>query len=317
MKFLKLVCLVGFVTICLVAPYKAYIDDIPVYGTKIIDVKSGESINKVLSKFSSNTAINKLFIRLFVKFNNINNIQTGEYAIGNLPIKEIISKMSQGKTITHKIKFLEGSTIYDIEDLINNSLLINDCSFLRCVKTDYPFREGILYPDTYFYKKGMNASLIINKSHTRLNDFLEELFNKKPPPNSLDKYQILILASIIEKEAGNDNEKIDIGDVFLKRLSLNMRLQADPTIIYGLLPNFDGDIKKSDILNKKNKYNTYMINGLPPTPISISSTSSIKAAKNSTPGDYLFFVANSPTTHYFSKTYDEHLSKIKELGLNK
>jgi UPF0755 protein len=96
-----------------------------------------------------------------------------------------------------------------------------------------------------------------------------------------------------------------------------MRLQADPTIIYGLLPNFDGDIKKSDILNKTNKYNTYMINGLPPTPISISSTSSIKAAKNSTPGDYLFFVANSSTTHYFSKTYDEHLSKIKELGLNK
>ena len=96
-----------------------------------------------------------------------------------------------------------------------------------------------------------------------------------------------------------------------------MKLQADPTIIYGLLPNFDGDIKKSDILNKTNKYNTYMINGLPPTPISISSTSSIKAAKNSTPGDYLFFVANSPTTHYFSKSYDEHLSKIKELGLNK
>ena len=108
MKFLKLVCLVGFITICLVAPYKAYIDDIPVYGTKIIDIKSGESINQVLSKFSSNTIINKLFIRLFVKFNNINNIQSGEYAIGNLPIKEIISKMSQGKTITHKIKFLEG-----------------------------------------------------------------------------------------------------------------------------------------------------------------------------------------------------------------
>ena len=96
-----------------------------------------------------------------------------------------------------------------------------------------------------------------------------------------------------------------------------MRLQADPTIIYGLLPNFDGDIKKSDILNKNNKYNTYMINGLPPTPISISSISSINAAKKSSPGDYLFFVANSPTTHYFSKSYDEHLNKIKELGLNK
>tara|TARA_B100001094_G_scaffold89053_1_gene85119 strand:+ start:3335 stop:4288 length:954 start_codon:yes stop_codon:yes gene_type:complete len=317
MKYFKLVCLFAFLTICLVAPYKAYINDIPAHGTNIVDVKSGESINQVLSKFSSNTLTNKLFIRLFVRFNNINNIQSGEYAIDNLSIKEIIYKMRAGKTITHKIKILEGSTIYDVEDLINNSLLINDCSYLRCVETNYPFKEGILYPDTYYYKKGMNSSFIINKSHSRLNDFLEELFNKEPPSNSLNKYQILILASIIEKEAGNDNEKPDIGDVFLKRLSINMRLQADPTIIYGLLPNFDGDIKKSDILNKNNKYNTYMIYGLPPTPISISSISSINAAKKSSPGDYLFFVANSPTTHYFSKSYDEHLNKIKELGLNK
>jgi len=317
MKFFKLAFLVPFATICLVAPYKAYINYIPVYGTKIVDVQSGESINKVLSKFIPNTVINKLFTRLFIKFNDINNIKTGEYAIGDLSINEIIFKMSEGKTITHKIKFLEGSTIYDIEELINKSLLINDCSYLKCIKTNYPFKEGILYPDTYYYKKGMKASSIINKSHVRLNDFLEKLLNNEPPQNKLDKYQILILASIIEKEAGNDNEKKDIGNVFYKRLSINMRLQADPTIIYGLLPNFDGDIKKSDILDKKNKYNTYMINGLPPSPISISSMTSIIAAKNSFPGDYLFFVANSPTTHYFSKTYDEHLNKINELGLNK
>ena len=96
-----------------------------------------------------------------------------------------------------------------------------------------------------------------------------------------------------------------------------MRLQADPTIIYGLLPNFDGNIKKSDILDKNNKYNTYMINGLPPSPISNSSLSSISAAARALPGEYLFFVADSPSSHHFSKTYDEHLNKIKELGLNK
>jgi UPF0755 protein len=96
-----------------------------------------------------------------------------------------------------------------------------------------------------------------------------------------------------------------------------MKLQADPTIIYGLLPNFDGDIRKSDILDKNNIYNTYMINGLPPTPISISSMSSIEAAILSTPGEYLFFVANSPNSHYFSRTYDEHLNMIKKVGLDK
>ena len=102
----------------------------------------------------------------------------------------------------------------------------------------------------------------------------------------------------------------------LKRLSTNMKLQADPTIIYGLLPNFDGDIKKSDILDTANKFNTYMIQGLPPSPISISSLSSIKAASFSKPGEYLFFVADSKTSHYFSKSYDEHLNKIKELKLD-
>ena len=158
-----------------------------------------------------------------------------------------------------------------------------------------------------------------------LSDFLIEYLDyywtigctDKINDDAMSKEDILILASIIEKEAGNDQEKLKISGVFLKRLSINMKLQADPTIIYGLLPNFDGDIKKTDILDRNNKYNTYMINGLPPTPISISSLSSIDAAIEGYPGDYLFFVADSSTSHYFSKSYKEHLNKIEELGLNK
>ena len=133
----------------------------------------------------------------------------------------------------------------------------------------------------------------------------------------MNKEEVLILASIIEKEAGNDDEKSKIASVFLKRLSIDMKLQADPTIIYGLLPNFDGDIKKSDILDRNNKYNTYMIKGLPPTPIALVSLSSLDAAANATLGEYLYFVADSPSSHYFSKTYQEHLNKINDLGLNK
>ena len=220
--------------------------------------------------------------------------------------------MNNGKTVTHKIKINEGITIFDLENLIDQSLLINDCSFLKCLESKYSFNEGILYPDTYYYKKGMKASSILIKSHERLDNYLDNNMKDK----SMNKEDILILASIIEKEAGNDEEKLEISGVFLKRLSIDMKLQADPTIIYGLLPNFDGDIKKSDILNRNNKYNTYMINGLPPTPISISSLSSIDAAINGSPGEYLFFVADSPTSHYFSKTYEEHVNKIKELGLN-
>ena len=164
----------------------------------------------------------------------------------------------------------------------------------------------------------MKASEIIIKSHARLDTLLDKLWAQKPLTNNLNnKYDALILASIIEKEAGNHQEKTLIAGVFLKRMDLGMKLQADPTIIYGLLPDFDGDIKKSDILDKNNIYNTYMIKGLPPSPISLASIQSIEASILSLPGEYLFFVANSPTSHHFSKTYEEHLSMIEKVGLNK
>ena len=313
MYLIKLFLIVFLLIISIYAPYKAFIDHIPVYEDTVIDIDSGESINKVFSKFTTLNIVNKVFLKVFIRSNDLNLIQHGEYNITNKSIRNIIFDMNIGKTVTHKIKINEGITIYDLENLLDKSLLINDCSFLKCLENEFSYNEGILYPDTYYYKKGMKASSILIKSHERLNEYL----NNNMKDNNMNKEEILILASIIEKEAGNDDEKMKISGVFYKRLSINMKLQADPTIIYGLLPNFDGDIKKTDILDKNNKYNTYMINGLPPTPISISSISSINAAINGTPGEYLFFVADSLTSHYFSKTYEEHLEKIEELGLNK
>jgi len=312
MYLIRSFTLIFILLISIYSPYKAFIEHIPVYEETIIDIYPGESINEVFSKITSLNIVNKLFLKSLIKSNNLNLIQRGEYDITKKSIKNIIIDMNNGKTVTHKIKINEGITIFDLENLIDQSLLINDCSFLKCLESKYSFNEGILYPDTYYYKKGMKASSILIKSHERLDNYLDNNMKDK----SMNKEDILILASIIEKEAGNDEEKLEISGVFLKRLSIDMKLQADPTIIYGLLPNFDGDIKKSDILNRNNKYNTYMINGLPPTPISISSLSSIDAAINGSPGEYLFFVADSPTSHYFSKTYEEHVNKINELGLN-
>ena len=304
-------------SISIYAPYKAFINDIPQKDDSILEVNSGETINDVFSKFLPMNYFNNFFSKIYLYFNDIRSIQTGEYQISNKSFSEIVSALQYGDTITYKLKINEGITIYELEKLINNSYLDNNCSFLKCIETDFPFKEGIMYPDTYFYKKGMQASEILIKSYERLNNYLNNKLNSVNKKTSLKKADVLILASIIEKEAGNNNEKLNIASVFLKRLSIGMRLQADPTIIYGLLPNFDGDIKKSDILDKNNKYNTYMIYGLPPSPISISSMSSIDAAIDAVPGDYLFFVADSPTSHYFSKSYDEHLEMINKLGLNK
>ena len=318
MLFLRTIFIVSIVWLSFFGPYKAFLNSNPILNKNLIDVYEGSSMYAVLDNLKLNSSINKLFFRIYLNTNSIKSFQAGEYNIENKDFKEIIDLLVKGKTYTHSLTIIEGMNVYDIEKELENSFLINDCSLLICIKTNYPFKEGVLYPDTYFYKKGMKASDLLNKSHKKLDDLLNTIWMKRPDNDILkNKYQALILASIIEKEAGNHSEKPDIAGVFLKRISIGMKLQADPTIIYGLLPNFDGDIRKSDILDKNNIYNTYMIKGLPPTPISMSSMSSIEAAILSTPGEYLFFVANSPSSHYFSKTYDEHLDMIKKVGLDK
>ena len=318
MLFLRIIFIVSIVWLSFFGPYSAFLNSIPIKDKNYIDVYEGSSMYAVLDNLKLSSLINKFFFRIYLNTNSIKSFQAGEYDIENKNFKEIIDILVNGKTFTHSFMIIEGMNIYDIEKELESSFLINDCSLLVCIQTNYPFKEGVLYPDTYFYKKGMKASTLLNKSHKKLDDFLNTIWIKKADNDILkDKYQALVLASVIEKEAGNHAEKPDIASVFLKRISIGMKLQADPTIIYGLLPNFDGDIRKSDILDKNNIYNTYMINGLPPTPISISSPSSIEAAILSIPGEYLFFVANSPNSHYFSRTYDEHLNMIKKVGLDK
>jgi len=318
MLLLRTIFIVSIVWLSFFGPYKAFLNSNPIQDKNFIDVYEGSSMYAVLDNLKLSSSINKLFFRIYLNTNSIKSFQAGEYNIENKDFKEIIDLLVKGKTYTHSLTIIEGMNVYDIEKELENSFLINDCSLLICIKTNYPFKEGVLYPDTYFYKKGMKASDLLNKSHKKLDDLLNTIWMKRPDNDILkNKYQALILASIIEKEAGNHFEKPDIAGVFLKRISIGMKLQADPTIIYGLLPNFDGDIRKSDILDKNNIYNTYMISGLPPTPISMSSMSSIEAAILSTPGEYLFFVANSPNSHHFSRTYDEHLNMIKKIGLDK
>jgi UPF0755 protein len=317
MKILPYINLIIIFTISILGPYQAFINFEPAKDEYIV-VKQGESMTRTLDNLVKSNIVDTIFFKVFLAIENIDSFQAGKYKVEEKNLKEIFLDLSQGHTSTHKLVIKDGANIYDVQKELENSFLDIDCFNLNCIKRQTPFKEGILYPDTYFYKDSMKASSLLQASHERLFNTVSKLWLNKPPNNPLKNInEAIILASIIEKEAGNNQEKPVIAGVFLKRLTLGMRLQADPTIIYGLLPNFDGDIKKSDILNKNNLYNTYMIKGLPPTPISMASLSSIEAAINSVPGNYLYFVANSKTSHYFSKTYEEHLEMINILGLNK
>ena len=198
------------ISLSIYAPYKAFFDQVPQNKNLVINIERGDTIYEVFSLFLPINFANKLFLKIYSLRNDINLIQYGEYQIGNKSILDIINLIKSGETITHKLKINEGLNIYDIENLINDSYLINDCSFLKCINTNLSFREGILYPDTYFYKKGMSASEILNESHARLENYLNNKLKNKSTYTSLNKEEVLILASIIEKEAGNDLSLIHI-----------------------------------------------------------------------------------------------------------
>ena len=260
--------------------------------------------------YDSNNFFEKSLFLIGIYLFDLRTIQAGEYLIDD-SLYKVLTKMKLGETITYKFVISDGTNKFDLGSYINTLKLNNDCKDFSCIDLINNSIEGLLLPDTYFYKKNTNLSLLLNKSSTELKNYVDIIWKDKPIDNPLKtKYEGIILASIIEKESSSVEEKMKIGGVFLNRLKIKMKLQADPTIIYGLMPDFNGDITKKDLRDKSNLYNTYVIKGLPPTPISMPTKSSLDAAIINSPNEYLFFVANGEGKHIFSKTYNEHLEYV-------
>ena len=260
--------------------------------------------------YDSNNFFEKSLFLTGIYLFDLRTIQAGEYLIDD-SLYKVLTKMKLGETITYKFVISDGTNKFDLGSYINTLKLNNDCKDFSCIDSMNDSIEGLLLPDTYFYKKNTNLSLLLNKSSTQLKNYVDIIWKDKPIDNPLkSKYEGIILASIIEKESSSLEEKMKIGGVFLNRLKIKMKLQADPTIIYGLMPDFNGDITKKDLRDKSNLYNTYVIKGLPPTPISMPTKSSLDAAIMNSPNEYLFFVADGEGKHIFSKTYNEHLEYV-------
>jgi UPF0755 protein len=284
--------------------------------TKTLTVAQGDSINRILNKLSSNI-FEKTLIKIFLFTNNINLIQAGHYDIESKSWQEIFFNLSNGKIKVYKFKIQEGSNFFHLKDQILSSQMTLDCPNFDCLSAHFGFIEGTLMPETYFYNFQSSASNILIRSQKSFFEYAELLWSKRISSNSLKSLKdAIILASIVEKEAGNNMEKPIIAGVFLHRLEKGMRLQADPTIIYGLLPNFNGNITKVNLRDKTNPFNTYQISGLPPSPISLISKSSLEAVILGTQNEYLYFVAKGDGTHYFSRNYKEHLNAVKIYQLN-
>ena len=312
-----LVSLIGLLIFTLYRP-------LPVNETTMIEIEKGYGLNQVIDRLNEQELVNRpLILKGYVKvFKRSDDIKAGEYLISktNNAI-QLIQKISEGSVYYHQIRLREGSTINELIDLFkNNDALKKDKNFedKNKIRSNLGLEinslEGMFHPDTYNYIKGDSYLDILKRSNLKHQKILNELWGQRkiglPFNNS---YEALILASIIEKEG---TEKKQIAGVFVRRLKLKMKLQSDPTIIFALGDEYDGDIKSSHI-KMKHPYNTYYIQGLPPGPIGLVSESSIEAALNPEEGNSLFFVSKGDGTHYFSDTLEEHNQAVQRFLLNK
>lgn len=287
----------------------------------LFTIHQGESFSKVCRNLIEQTIITDCFGHKFENkiFGTGLKVKSGTYKIEqNQHFDAIVQQFIAGKEAQFSFIILEGENVYQVLDKLDtHEYLIDDVSTLElqslAQKLDIPEQhpEGFLYPDTYFYTKGTAASALLKRAVLKQQQTLTQLWNENNHQHILESpYEVLILASIIEKESALKSERDIIASVFFNRLEKNMRLQTDPTVIYGVWDEYKGDITRRH-LKLKTAYNTYRINGLPPTPIANPSAESIKAALEPAATDYYYFVSSGDGAHVFSQTLKEHNLAVK------
>lgn len=250
------------------------------------------------------------------------DIKVGEYSFeGEVTPKEVLERIERGQRVIRYITLPEGKPVeavwrkfgdaaklkndiegLDYDGVLNRLELYFEASHL----------EGLFFPDTYSYLAGNSATSVLQRAHDKLYAVLQDAWDARSEDVQVENiYELLILASIIERESGVSRDRKQISGVLHRRLGIDMLLQVDPTVIYGLGDAFDGDLKTKH-MRMDHEYNTYVHKGLPPSPICMPSKDSILAAANPQPGDAMYFVGRGDGTSQFSATLREHNQAVQK-----
>ncbi|MCP3924337.1 MAG: endolytic transglycosylase MltG [Desulfobacterales bacterium] len=290
-------------------------------------VKSGQPFATTLKKlYNKKLIVNPRLFKIYAKlYSYESKIKAGEYLLSpNMPPEKILSVMVSGKVRLYKLIVPEGYNIYQIGELVEESgfaiknefvRVAKDKFFLKSKNIDADSFEGYLFPDTYHFSKSADSRKIISKMVSKFNLVFNNGWEKRAKEIGFTKHQVVILASIIEKETGAAFERPLISSVFHNRLKKRMRLETDPTVIYGI-KDFDGNIKKKH-LRQYTPYNTYKIKGLPHGPISNPGSKSIYATLFPANTKFLYFVSKKDTTHKFSTNIKDHNSAVRKYQLRR
>lgn len=301
---------------------------IPAERVTRFSVAPGDGLHKVLPKMRSagiETGMDWQWLLLARKMHVAGRIHVGDYDIqaGASPA-DILIMLGTGDTARHKYTLVEGRSFRQIrqelsaipglqDDLAGKT----DAEIMTLLGKPGLHPEGRFLPDTYFIPKSGKASDFLAQAMPAMSKALAEVWAARQPGLPLkNSDELLILASIVEKETGIASERAQIAGVFVHRLQKGMRLETDPTVIYGIGDSYDGNIRKKD-LQTRTPYNTYRIHGLPPTPIAMPGKAALQATAHPAAGDALFFVANDKGEHVFSTTYAEHLKAVAAFQLKK
>lgn len=252
-------------------------------------------------------------------------IKAGEYEMNTgMNPKTILTILTSGKYKMYRFTVPEGLNIQEIGFLAQEAelcsqeqflSLCNDIEFINQLKVPGMSLEGYLFPDTYFYSKGTNCKTLIKKMVTTFNKTFNDTWKARAETMGLSLHDVVILASIIEKETGNSEERPLISSVFHNRLNRHMRLESDPTVIYGV-SDYDGRIRYKH-LRRVTPYNTYKIDGLPAGPIASPGAQSLKAALYPADTDFLYFVSKNDTTHQFSTNLKDHNDAVRKYQIDR
>ncbi len=250
-------------------------------------------------------------------------LKAGEYRVDpRLTPPDLLQAIADGRVVMHGLSIEPGKRFADLRArveahpvLVQTLAGADDAEILKAIGATEAHPEGLFLPETYFFPRGYTDRELYRRAYVSLQKALDEAWAARRDPLPLKSpYEALILASIIEKETGRAFERPTIAGVFVRRLEQGMRLQTDPTVIYGMGEAFDGNIRRQD-LRTDTPWNTYTRHGLPPTPIALAGRAALKAAVHPAAGRELYFVAKGDGTHQFSETLEQHNAAVRKYQL--
>lgn len=295
---------------------------------RVLEVKPGDSFIRVLQRMRAigiAEGRDWQWRALAFELKVLERLQVGEYTVGHgISPRQLLRKLEAGSVIQYRFTLVEGWSMRDLraalatqEALGQTIATMDDAALMAALDRPGVHAEGRFLPETYHYTRGVRDIDLLKRAALAMDTALSAAWAERDDDLPLQSpEQALVLASIVEKETGRAGERAQIAGVFIRRLRLGMRLQTDPTVIYGLGAGFDGNLRRRD-LQTDTPYNTYTRTGLPPTPIAMPGRDALLAAVHPESGKSLYFVARGDGSHQFSATLSEHNRAVAKYQLRR